>query len=220
LAGTNRERPNGIVVTLTGRSLARDKATQATASDTSSQRQCLAGPSRSANALSAQINLLIAGREAVTGKICLVPSGVRSEKRRPSLNHPRLWATFLFAEASDTTLITGAPGIPAIPCCVARMPMFFTWAGNREEFLRDRTIKDERMHPRSIRLACCRSVSSPRKQGSVAAGAEAAQNFLSSNPPGNNHGVIALSRQLQQPYNCCAGWAMVYISSGSDATAR
>jgi hypothetical protein len=111
LAGTNRERPNGIVVTLTGRSLARDKATQATASDTSSQRQCLAGPSRSANALSAQINLLIAGREAVTGKICLVPSGVRSEKRRPSLNHPRLWATFLFAEASDTTLITGAPGI-------------------------------------------------------------------------------------------------------------
>ena len=50
-------------------------------------------------------------REAVRGKICLVPSGVRSEKRRPSPNHPRLWTTFLFAEASDTTLITGARGI-------------------------------------------------------------------------------------------------------------
>ena len=56
LAGMVREGANGIVVTLTGRSLAREKPADAICQRRSSRGQT--GPPRSANALPAQVYLL------------------------------------------------------------------------------------------------------------------------------------------------------------------
>ena len=67
LAGMIREGPNGVDVTLTGRNLAREKATRGERHRGRTRGQRLAGPPRSANALSAQINLLTGRRPAVAG---------------------------------------------------------------------------------------------------------------------------------------------------------
>ena len=92
LAGMIREGPKGIVVTLTGRNLARPGERQRCRT----QCPCLAGPPRSANAFSAQINLLNRSAGARTKPACAsAPNGVwcipRSGSGRTLRNclHPR-----------------------------------------------------------------------------------------------------------------------------------